>query len=152
MAIPLPKFRELMFQLLYSNDMGHAEKEDMAAFMMKELSITKQTVAQAQERIDRLLEHKREIDAMIKKVSQSYEFERIQVIERNILRLALYELFYEKSTPPKVIIAEAMRLARKFSTSESAGFINAILDQLYKAEIKDNYGQQDSASGEQAAE
>jgi N utilization substance protein B len=132
MAIPLQKFRELVFQMLYSHDVGHGNNEDILVLMMKELSVTKKGVKEAQTRIDDLLKHKEEIDAMIKKASRSYEFNRIQVIERNILRLGVYELFFEGTIPPKVIIAEAMRLGRKFSTPQSSLFINAILDYLYK--------------------
>ena len=70
---------------------------------------------------------------MIAKTSHAYEFERIQTVERNILRLAVFEIFFDNGTvPPKVALAEAMRLARKFSTYESTSFINAILDAIYK--------------------
>jgi N utilization substance protein B len=53
-------------------------------------------------------------------------------VERNLLRLGAYEIYFSKSVPPKVAISEAVRLARKFASSESANFINAILDALYK--------------------
>jgi transcription antitermination protein NusB len=84
-----------------------------------------------------LRSHLEEIDLMISNTSHSYAFERIQSVERNVLRLGVFELFFDPSIPPKVAIAEAMRLARKFGTKESAVFVNAILDTLYKQSIGD---------------
>ena len=135
MALPAQKFREAVFQLLFSSDAGHATEENMLPLLMHELSTTKKTVRTAQERVHKILEKKSEIDQMITKTSQSYEFERIQDVERNILRLGVFELFYDDNIPPKVAIAEAVRLARKFATPESAAFVNAILDALYKASL-----------------
>ena len=64
--------------------------------------------------------------------SLNYDFDRIQTVTKNILRLAVFELFFDPSIPPKVAIAEAIRLSRKFSTPESAAFVNALLDHLYR--------------------
>ena len=69
---------------------------------------------------------------MIRKTAVSYAFERIQSVERNVLRLGVFEMLYDSSIPPKVAISEAMRLSRKFSNPESSHFINALLDHLYK--------------------
>lgn len=135
MPLPAQKFREVVFQMLYSHDIGRASEEDMLTLLMHELSITKKTVREAQARVRAIIEKQSEIDAMIAKTSQSYVFERIQTVERNILRLGAFELFYDDEIPPKVAIAEAMRLARKFSTPESSTFINAVLDTLYKESI-----------------
>lgn len=70
---------------------------------------------------------------MITEHSTSYEFERIPRIERNVLRLGVYEIMYDSDIPPKVAIAEAIRLTRKFATPESATFVNAILDSILKS-------------------
>ena len=72
-----------------------------------------------------------EIDPMIQKVSNEYVLERIALVERNIIRLAIHEMLISKDVPPKVVIAEAIRLARKFATPEAANYVNAILDALY---------------------
>jgi N utilization substance protein B len=135
MTIPQQKFRELTFQLLYSHDLGKADSADMLPMMMKELSVTKRVVVEAQQKVEAIEKNRAEIDAMIKKTSRSYEFDRIQRVELNVLRLALYELFYEREVPPKVVIAEAIRMARKFGTPASVSFVNAILDHLYQSSI-----------------
>lgn len=135
MAVPQQKFRELVFQLLYSYDMGRANEIDMIELMMAELAVTKKTVRTAQESVQAILSKQPEIDALIAKTSTSYAFERIQSVERNILRLGAFEVLFDQSVPPKVAIAEAMRLSRKFGTLESASFVNAILDSIYKATL-----------------
>lgn len=133
MALPQQKFREIVFQMLYSQDLGKATEEDMLPLLMEELSVSKQSVKKAQERVRSILEKKAELDTCISKTSTSYDFERIQSVERNILRLGVFELLHDQDIPPKVAIAEALRLARKFGTPESAAFVNAVLDNLYRA-------------------
>jgi len=134
MGLSQQKFREIVFQLLYSYDMGQNAREDMISLITKELRVSKQIVSAAQDRVDAVVGRLEEIDAHLTSASQSYDFARIQMVERNILRLAIFELLYESSIPAKVVIAEAVRLARKFSTPESASFVNAILDHLWKRE------------------
>jgi N utilization substance protein B len=135
MPLPQQKFREVVFQMLYSLDVGPTSDEEMLPFLMKESATTKKTVKNAQERVREILAKKQEIDEKISKTSRSYLFERIQTVERNILRIGVFELLYDQKIPPKVAIAEAIRLARKFGTPESSSFVNAILDALYKASI-----------------
>lgn len=137
MSVPQQKFRELVFQLLYCQDLGKADPADMVPLMMKELSVTKKVVMQAQERVEAITKQRRDIDAMIKRTSRSYDLDRIQRVELNVLRLGVFELFYDDAIPGKVAIAEAMRLSRKFGTPASASFVNAILDHLYRNSLGD---------------
>lgn len=143
MTIPQQKLREIVFQILYSYDIGHAQEEDMIELMMKELEVSKKIVRLALERVARIKDNQAEIDKAITKTSQSYAFERIHTVEKNILRIGTFELLYDDSIPPKVAIAEAMRLARKFSTPESASFINAVLDHLYKLSLGESVDHKD---------
>ena len=131
MSISPQKNREIIFQLLYSDDFGGAE-EEIIEMLMSQLSVTKRIVREANLFKNQILERKDAIDELIKEYSESYAFERIPRVERNLLRLGIYELLFSKAVPPKVVIAEAIRLSRKFSTPESAAFINAILDEVYK--------------------
>lgn len=135
MAVPQQKIREIVFQLLYSYDLGQANDEDMITMLSAELAVSKQIVSVAQNRVKEIRAKQNEIDAQITKTSTSYEFDRIQSVERNILRLGVFELLFDEEIPPKVAIAEAIRLARKFGTPESASFVNAILDSLYKESL-----------------
>lgn len=132
MALPQQKFREIVFLLLYSHDMGQTDDKEMVPFLMEELSVTKQSVLKAKERFEMMTHKLPEIDEQIAQKSKSYEFERIQSVERNVLRLGIYELLYDKELPNKVAIAEALRLAKKFGTPESVSFVNAIMDSIFK--------------------
>jgi N utilization substance protein B len=130
MSISPQKFREIIFQLLYSDDFGGCA--EVAEMLMAQLTVTKKVVRKAYEIKEKILEKKIEIDALICKHSESYEFERIPRIERNVIRLGTYEILFSSDVPPKVAIAEAIRLTRKFATPEAATFVNAILDSIFK--------------------
>ena len=131
MALPIQKLREIVFHLLYSNDF-EALNEDVIPFLMQHHKVTKKSLYQAQEIVALLKEHHVKIDASIKAHCKDYEFDRIPRVERNLLRLGIFEMLYSKEVPPKVAISEAIRLARKFATAESAQFVNAVLDSVYR--------------------
>ncbi len=75
-------------------------------------------------------EHLDEIDAAIKKAAEHWSIERMAVIDKNILRAATSEIFYRTDIPNTVVINEAIEVAKKYSTEESASFINGILDKI----------------------
>ncbi|MDI6889822.1 MAG: transcription antitermination factor NusB [Thermodesulfovibrionales bacterium] len=73
-----------------------------------------------------------EIDSMIERVAENWILKRMAAVDRNILRFATYEILYRKDIPSAVTINEAIEIAKKFSSSEAAPFINGILDRLAK--------------------
>ncbi len=103
--------------------------------MMAELKTTRREILGAISRVKGILEKKDELDLRISQHSIGYSLERISRVERAVLRLGLYELLFDPSVPSKVAIAEGIRLCRKFGTNESAQFINAILDGVYKQDV-----------------
>ena len=131
MALAQRKVREIVFQLIYSYDFAQNEPVDMISFLMRRFAVPKKIICRAQEKATAVCQKNPELDQKIAQSSLAYALERIPRVEKNILRLGIYELFYQKELPPKVVIAEAIRLARKYATPEGADFINAILDQLY---------------------
>jgi N utilization substance protein B len=131
MVLPIQKLREIVFQLLYISDF-EALNEDVTPFLMQHHHVTKKNLFEAQEIVSELKKHREEIDQSITTHSKEYEFDRIPRVEKNVLRLGIFEMNYRKEVPPKVAISEAIRLARKFATAESAHFVNAILDSIYK--------------------
>lgn len=135
MALSQQKLREIVFQLLYSQDLGQSNESLMIDLMMAELAVSKKNVRLAQERAQLVRQHLSEIDSLITSASTSYDFDRIQMVTKSILRLGVFELFFDEQIPPKVAIAEAIRLSRKFNTPESASFVNAVLDYLYQASL-----------------
>lgn len=131
MTLPKQKFRELVFQILFSSHFLDGDEKD-AGFYMQQLKTTKKTVEEAFSKVEKIVELKPKLDEEIAKVSTSYDVDRIQSVEMNILRLSVYDLLFNREMPAKIVISEGIRLAKKFSTKESLTFINALLDQLYK--------------------
>jgi len=76
------------------------------------------------------LEHRGEADEIIKKHAQNWDLHRMAAVDRNILRLAIYEMLYREDIPPVVSINEAVDIAKKFSTQDSGRFVNGILDKV----------------------
>lgn len=83
-----------------------------------------------------VLEHRRELDQLIEKYSENWRLDRINVIERNILRMALFELLYCEEIPPKVTINEAIDLGKRYGSEDSGSFINGILDRIQSEVVK----------------
>ncbi len=99
--------------------------------LMAELKITRKAVSQARAMVEQIFNKIPEIDAKIADASTEYRVDRISRVEKTILRLGLYELLCQASLPHPIVMAEAIRLTRKFGTPESAQFVNAILDRVY---------------------
>ena len=78
-------------------------------------------------------EKRNEIDALIGKFAKNWEIERMAAVDRNIIRLAAYEIIAMPETPINVIIDEAVEISKKFSTKDSSKFVNGILDKLKAA-------------------
>lgn len=76
------------------------------------------------------LEYRDEADVIIKKHAKNWELHRIAAVDRNILRLAIYEMLHRDDIPPVVSINEAVDIAKKFSTQDSGKFVNGILDKV----------------------
>lgn len=132
MTFPIQKLREIILQMLFSYDLGHPNQEDLVSLIMSELAVSKKIALEALSKTLKIIEKKEEIDAVITQASTAYAIDRIQNVEKNVLRLGIYELLFETDIPEKVVLAEAIRMTRKFSTPESAGYINAVLDNISK--------------------
>ncbi len=124
------KGRELALQILYQLDItkGEALNSDQFPKMTMELS-------EEGEKFTRVLirgttEKQEELDEIIRKYSLHWSLERMFIIDRNILRMAIYELKYMEDIPPKVTINEAIEIAKRYGTKDSSSFINGILDQV----------------------
>lgn len=138
MTLPPKKIREIVFLILYSQDIQpHDEesKDEFEEMVRRELKIARKFYLEALERVNTIHEYLPTIDLNIARISTAYDFKRIQSVERNLLRLGSFEILFDANIPPKVAIAEAVRLAKKFSTPASCQFVNAILDNLYKESI-----------------
>lgn len=80
-----------------------------------------------------VLEKREELDGLIKRSSKNWRLERMSPVDRNILRVAVFEILYLQDIPPKVSIDEGVELGKKFGTEESGSFINGILDHIFNS-------------------
>lgn len=85
-----------------------------------------------------ILKHHLELEEILVKYLKNWKLSRISKIEHTIFILAIYELKYHPEVPGKVVINEAIELGKKYSTKESAGFLNGILDNVFKQELNRN--------------
>ncbi|HPY32066.1 MAG TPA: transcription antitermination factor NusB [Verrucomicrobiota bacterium] len=76
------------------------------------------------------LEHRDALDAKIRQYAKNWDLQRMAVVDRNVMRLAIYEMLHREDIPPVVSINEAVDIAKKFSTPESGKFVNGILDKI----------------------
>ncbi len=74
--------------------------------------------------------HLEELDVFIVRYSEHWRLERMTIVDRNLLRLAIYELLYQPNIPVKVVINEAVEMAKRYGSEASGGFVNGILDQV----------------------
>ena len=88
----------------------------------------------AQSLVEGTLEHLPEIDDLIRRQAEHWRLERMPAVDRNILRLAIYEFLYETDVPKLVILDEAIELAKEFGTEQSGRFVNGVLDGILKTQ------------------
>ena len=126
------KARELALQMLYQHDLsGNAADAIIGTF--EDLQKSKANTREFATRIFKgTLDHLAEIDQMIVAQADNWRLERMAVVDRNIIRMSVYEFLHESDTPKLVIIDEAIEIAKKFGTQKSSQFINGILDGILK--------------------
>jgi N utilization substance protein B len=79
-----------------------------------------------------IITHREEIDSLIQSASEHWRISRMAVVDRNVLRMAVFELLHEQDLAPAIVINEAIEIAKKYSSGEAATFINGILDAISK--------------------
>ena len=122
--------RELALQVVYQLDLRGDEIRGDFDELLNATSDDQDVVTFARELIDGCWEKRAEIDSKIEGVAKNWELKRMAALDRNILRLATYELLFRDEIPPLVTINEAIDIAKKFSTRKSGHFVNGILDQI----------------------
>jgi len=124
------KSRELAMQFLYNLEMNHQDIDDALRYFW-EMNPADESCREFAENIIRgAMEHKQEIDSIIDKFTINWDIERIAIVDRNVLRIGIYEMLFRDDIPPVVSINEAVDIAKKYSTGESGKFVNGILDKV----------------------
>ena len=122
--------RELALQFLYQFDLRGQEFLGEARSFLRDEESDKSTREFALHLIRGTAEHLDEVNDLIRQVAKNWDIERMAVIDRNVLRMATFELLYCTDIPPKVSINEAIELGKRYSTQNSGGFINGVLDKI----------------------
>ncbi|MFP3983921.1 MAG: transcription antitermination factor NusB [Desulfurivibrionaceae bacterium] len=121
------KSRELALQCLYQVDQG-GETEDAVEIIRSHFEVNDRSVPYVRELVDGINTHLDELDRILNKYSRHWRVNRMSVIDRNLLRIAAYEMLYKDEVPGSVAINEAVEIAKRYSSDDSAAFINGILD------------------------
>jgi N utilization substance protein B len=128
------KAREIALQARYQEELlGQAKALDFEQFC-SHFQTFKKAIPYARILLTGIREKEEGIDLLISKYAENWRLERMSVIDRNILRLAVFELIYQNDIPASVVINEAVEIAKRFSTDDSGPFINGILDTMVKEE------------------
>lgn len=126
------KSREFAMQMLFQWDMSQQDATRLETTFWKNAKAAAQTRTFANQLFEGAARDAKELDELITKHAENWRLERISAIDRAILRLAMHEM-RATDTPPKVVINEAVDLAKKFSSEEAGGFVNGILDTYRKS-------------------
>jgi N utilization substance protein B len=129
--------REAALQMLYQAEIGRAGAYEAIATYWPAHDAANELPETMREFANGLvrgtLDRRQEIDTILSAHAQNWRIERMAVIDRLILRLAIYEFLAETKTPPRVVINEALELARSYSGEEAVAFVNGVLDAVRKA-------------------
>lgn len=124
--------REIALQILFQKEFApRISHNDFLA--VYESSVEKDVMNYADELISGVINNQTEIDSSIQKISSHWKIDRMSTVDRNVLRIAVYEMkFASNPLKQNIVINEAIEIARKFGTTESASFVNGLLDQIAK--------------------
>jgi N utilization substance protein B len=139
MSAPRHKAREIAFQILYHYDLNGKLAFDSLKQVMNDLNghfahfqVEEKMQPFITELVSGTLSHIKEIDAEIEKSAKNWRLERMPAVDRNLLRLGVYELTLSVETPAPVVIDEAIELGKQFGSQDTPSFLNGILDSLRK--------------------
>ncbi len=130
------KAREFALQALYQIDITNSTISDMFDDFLKAQGVTGDVKDYCEKLVKGVVKRKGDIDTLISKCAKNWQLKRMAVVDRNILRLAAYELVHMKDIPHKVAINEAVEIAKRFGDEDSSKFVNGILDRLSREELK----------------
>jgi len=133
MAIGRRRGRILAFQALFAWDAGSLSPDDLLRFPWAER--TSKEVHDEDLLFSQLLflgtvEHINKIDTLITKNLENWDFNRLKLVDKAILRLSTYSLLFQQDTDPRIVINEAVTIARTYGTDDSFKFVNAVLDSI----------------------
>lgn len=129
--------RTVALQSLFEWDFNHGQEnlDEIVDRMLGEFAGGADDSDFAKQLIKGVIEHQEEIDKIIAETAPEWPLDQITNIDRNVLRLGIYELMFTKETPPKVAINEAVEMGKRFGGESSGKFVNGVLGTLYKKQF-----------------
>ena len=124
------KAREIVLQALYEAEFSDRSRQEILKNQADERASSEDTVEYATALFASVLDHVEQLDDEIRNAVEHWDFGRISLVDRNILRLAMTEILYFQEVPTKVIINEAIDIAHKYSSSDAGKFVNGVLDKF----------------------
>lgn len=121
------KARTLAFQALYEIDATRHKPEEAVSYLLADARISEDNIKFAQELVNGVVKNKEKIDENIQRFAPAWPIEQISMVDKNILRLAIFEILIDNKVPLKVAINEAVELAKAFGSDNSARFVNGVL-------------------------
>ena len=122
--------REIALKLAYQLDLRGEEILPEAEAFIASVDCGPEPAAYARRLLAGCWEHRHELDSRISDASRNWSLSRLTAVDRNVLRIGAFELLYIPDTPPKVVLNEAVELARRFGSEESPAFVNGVLDRI----------------------
>ena len=126
------KARESTLQILFQVEFDDTHPEKIIDSFWKNRRATKEIKDYCRWLVEGITSHREEIDRLIQSVSENWRISRMAIVDRNVLRMAAFELLHEENLAPAIVINEAIEIAKKYSSEEGATFVNGILDAVKK--------------------
>ncbi len=123
----------MALQALYQSELTGEQSLEVFNLLCENFEVNNKSVPYARSLICGVADHLQEINDLIKEHAANWRIDRMSLVDRNIIRLAVYELFWQDDVPATVVINEAIEVAKRFSTDDAGGFINGILDGINKS-------------------
>jgi N utilization substance protein B len=130
--------RELAMQALFFMDMRQNTTQGMLDFYCQSFTPSKRVLPFFLDLVKGVMRAGPQIDSIVERFSNNWKISRMSGVDRNVIRIAVYELLYCQDIPSKVTINEAIDIGKKFGTEESGAFINGILDSIRLALAKED--------------
>lgn len=121
--------REVAFQVLYQDDLNPRNNPAVGDQLIEQRLRADDLIGFARELVSGVRQHREEVDSLLEQTADNWSLKRMAATDRNVLRLGAYELLH-CDTPPHAAIDEAVELAKRFGSAQSAQFVNGILDKV----------------------
>jgi N utilization substance protein B len=136
------KAREFSLQILYQHDMVDAPVEQAIELFWRDVQAPREVYDFCRRLVFGVLAHQEQIDRLLSQYSENWSLERMTGVDRNVLRIATYEILCCDEIPKNVTINEAVEIGKRFGTEDSGAFVNGIIDKIARDHKKNDRGEE----------